>query len=220
MEYRIESKKLLQTAQEISTSHLVVGTWGNVSLRIANQDSILITPSGMDYNTMTEEDLILCSQQGEILEGKWKPSLETPMHLNIYKQRKDAKAIVHVHSPYASVFAVAYQPIPVVLEETAQVIGHEIKVAEYAPCGSEQLADQTIKSLGEGRAVLLANHGLVAVGTSLADAMKICYIAEKTAMVALYARSLGQVHSLPDEDVQRLHQAFANYGQKKEEPTV
>jgi L-fuculose-phosphate aldolase len=217
MEFLRERQQVLETAQEIAESQLVVGTSGNVSLMIAGQDLLLITPSGMDYRSMTVEDLILLNSSGEIVAGKWKASVETPMHLNIYQHRKDVQAIVHVHSPYASAFAVAYQPIPVVLEETAQIIGHEIKLAPYAICGSNQLAENTIQTLGGGNAVLLANHGLVAVAHGLADALKICYTAEKTAKVVLDAKILGEVHSLPAEDIQQLRKGFASYGQKKNE---
>jgi len=215
MNFISERKQLLAAAQEISTSKMVVGTWGNASVRIAGQDLFLITPSGMDYETMLPEDLVLVNYQGETVAGQWKPSVEMPMHLAIYQQRAELGAIVHVHSPYASVFAVAGMPIPVVLEETAQVIGHEIRVADYAICGSDQLAVNSVQTLGSGKAVLLANHGMVGVGKDLSDALKVCYITEKTAMVALYAYSLGGPHSLPAEDVASLQKAFSAYGQHK-----
>jgi L-fuculose-phosphate aldolase len=116
---------------------------------------------------------------------------------------------------FATVFAVAQQNIPVLIEETAQVIGHEIEVAPYAMCGSEELAQNTTERLGQGRAVLLANHGLIGVGRNTAEALKVCYIAEKTAMIALYARQLGSAIPLPEDDIALLHQSFKNYGQKK-----
>lgn len=216
MKYESERRELLQTAREIYNSHLVVGTWGNVSLRLRGEDRMLITPSGMDYQTMEPEDLVAVSLDGQDVEGLWKPSAETPLHTEIYSQMPEAGAICHVHSPYASAYAVAGQSIPVVLEETAQVVGHAIEVADYARCGTEDLAENTLKLLKGKRAVLLANHGLAAVGKDLADALKICYIVEKTAMVAMMAKSLGHINVLPAEDVKALHQAFASYGQSKE----
>ncbi|MEA1960356.1 MAG: class II aldolase/adducin family protein [Bacillota bacterium] len=216
MDYRDERKQLIETAQEIYNSKLVVGTWGNVSVRIKEREQFLITPSGMDYCSLLTEDIVLMNVDGTIAEGKWKPSVEAPMHSRIYQERVDAGAIVHVHSPFASVFAVANQSIPVILEETAQIIGHEVQTAEYAACGSNKLAEGIVQTLGNGRAVLLAHHGLVGVGKDLSDALKVCYIAEKTAQVALYSKLLGGAHVLPEEDIKKLNHSFASYGQKKE----
>ncbi|HEX3011151.1 MAG TPA: class II aldolase/adducin family protein, partial [Syntrophomonadaceae bacterium] len=142
-------------------------------------------------------------------------SIETPMHAEIYQKRPDVNAIVHVHSHYSTVFAVAHQSIPVVTEETAQVIGSEIEVAPYATCGSPQLAENTVRTLGPHRAVLLANHGLVGVGKNVADALKVCTVAEKTAKIVLYAQQLGDVHSLLPADIAVLNESFQHYGQKK-----
>lgn len=207
-------QQVYATALAIYKSNLVTGTWGNVSARCG--EHYVITPSGMDYNTLTAEDMIIVDEIGNIIEGNYKPSIETPMHISIYKTRPDIKAIVHVHSPYATAFAVANKPIPVILEETAQVIGHPVKVAGYAICGSEKLADEVTACItGNEKAVLLANHGLVALGASTAEALKICFIAEKTAMIALYANQLGAVNSLNAEDTAILNEKFKSYGQQK-----
>lgn len=215
MRYLKERKEVMDTAKEISKAKLVSGTWGNVSIRIENEPLIVITPSGMTYSTMTVEDMVLMNLQGKVLEGDWKPSIETPLHTSIYKSRPDVNAIVHVHSLYTTIFAVARQNIPVIIEETAQVIGHEIEVADYANCGTKELAENTTQALGSKRAVLLANHGLVGVGKTAADALKICSVAEKTAMIALYARQLGSLNSLLPEDIDTLNRNFQHYGQKK-----
>ncbi|NLB89083.1 MAG: class II aldolase/adducin family protein [Syntrophomonadaceae bacterium] len=208
-------KQVYETAQEIYSSKLVTGTWGNVSARTEN-NHLIITPSGMDYNILNPEDMLVVDMNGQVVEGEFKPSIETPMHIAIYKQRPDVKAIVHVHSPYATAFAVAHKPIPVILEETAQVIGHPIKVADYAICGSHELAQEVTKCITDNeKAVLLANHGLVALANDLKDALKICFIAEKTAMIAIYATQLGGVNSLSEEDTMLLNKKFASYGQQK-----
>lgn len=215
--YTRERKELCNVALEIYQSNLVVGTWGNVSIKIKDEDLILITPSGMDYRTMSVDDLVLLDLNANVIAGKWKPSVETPLHTGIYNSRSDLGGIVHVHSPYASAFAVARQNIPVILEETAQVIGHEIETVAYASCGSQDLADKTVKSLGKNkRAVLLANHGLVGAGKDINEALRICYIAEKTAMVTLQAKKLGQIYTLSNEEIEVLRQGFKNYGQTKE----
>lgn len=216
MRYVRERKQVLDTAVEIYQAKLVPGTWGNVSLKVEDEDLFLITPSGMDYSSMSVEDIVLVDFNGKVVEGQWKPSVETPLHSQVYSKRSDSRAVVHVHSPYATAFAVARQSIPVILEETAQVIGHDIPVAAYAHCGSDELADNVIKSLGsEKRAVLLANHGLLGLGPDLSTALRVCYIAEKTAMVAIKAKSLGEIHALSEEDIKLLNESFKSYGQAK-----
>lgn len=216
MLYSDERRLVLEAAREILANRMVIGTWGNVSMRIGGQDLAVITPSGMDYQTLTPHDMVLVNLDGQVIEGKYRPSIETPMHTALYRSRPDAGALVHVHSPYAAAFAVAGQPIPVILEETAQVIGHAIKAAPYAACGSNQLAASVVEAMGEhGKAVLLAMHGLIGLGRNLEDALKVCYIAEKTAMVALLARQLGPLPSLSDEEIEVLRQGFRAYRQEK-----
>ncbi len=211
-----ERVKVLHTAQEISQSGLVIGTWGNVSSRALEADGFVITPSGIDYESLAEEDMVLVDYQGQVLQGRYRPSSETPLHLAIYLARPDVQAIVHVHSPFATAFAVAGLSIPVLLEETAQAIGHEIKVVPYAICGTRRLAEYTVATLGEtGCAALLANHGLVGVGESMAAALRVCYVVEQTAQVGIYARLLGPLQGLPEREVQLLNKGFRSYGQEK-----
>ncbi|HZJ84572.1 MAG TPA: class II aldolase/adducin family protein [Syntrophomonadaceae bacterium] len=215
MDYQYIKDEVYATAIEIYKSNLVMGTWGNVSQRI-NQELFVITPSGMDYDSLSPEDMIIVDKRGEVVAGQYQPSIETRMHIEIYKNRLDVNGIVHVHSPYVTAFAVANQPIPVILEETAQVIGHPIEVAKYALCGSQALAYEVAKCLAnQENAVLLANHGLVALGSTLSDALRVCFIAEKTAMIAINAARLGKINSLSKKDILQLHEEFKYYGQTK-----
>ncbi|NLO22313.1 MAG: class II aldolase/adducin family protein [Syntrophomonadaceae bacterium] len=216
MRYLEERRQVLAAAREISQTGMVMGTWGNVSIRCPDPELMIITPSGVDYQLMSLDDMVLIDSTYKILEGSYKPSIETPLHIEILKKRKEIKAIVHVHSIYATSFAVARKNIPVILEETAQVVGHEVSVAEYALCGTQALANAVLDSLGEdGRAVLLANHGLLAAGVSMEDALRICYVVEKTARIALYARELGGLHTLESAEVIQLFQKFKSYGSSK-----
>ncbi len=216
MRYLEERQAVLDCAREIYTSGMVTGTWGNVSVRVTGKKLMVITPSGMDYETLEPEDMVLIDFSGQVVEGKYQPSIETSLHRGIYQQRSDIDAVIHVHSPYAVAFAVARKNIPVILEETAQVVGHEVEVASYAHCGSQQLADIAAQALGEDKkALLLANHGLIALGKDIPEALKVSYIVEKTAMISIYASVLGTPHSLSPEDVSFLNQSFKSYGQKK-----
>lgn len=205
----------METAREISSSGMVTGTWGNVSTR-AGEGHMVITPSGMDYAAMSIEDMVVVNLDNIVAEGIYRPSIETPLHTAVYKNRPGVKAVVHVHSIYAAAFAAAGRSIPVILEESAQILGGEVPVADYAMCGTMELADSVVKTLGaEGTAVLLANHGLIGVGSDLKNALRVCCIAEKTARVSLYAQILGGYNSLSPADVQILNKKFKGYGQKK-----
>ena len=216
MRFLEERRQVLAAAREISQSGMVMGTWGNVSMRCPEPELMLSTPSGVDYQLMSMEDMVLLDSSYRIREGSYKPSIETPLHMEIYRNREGVKAIVHVHSIYASSFAVARKSIPVILEETAQVVGHEVPVAEYALCGTQALATAVLDSLGEDRrAVLLANHGLLAAGVSMEDALRICYVVEKTAQIALYAQELGGARTLESAEIVQLYQKFKSYGPSK-----
>lgn len=199
MPYKAQRAELLAVVREIAAGDLVIGTWGNASCRAG--EHILITPSGMDYNAMEPEDLVLLDAAGQVVAGAWRPSVESPLHLAIYRARPEVQAIVHVHSENASAFAVAGHTIPVVLEETAQLIGHPIAVAAYARSGSQELAAAVLKVLGEaGTAVLLAHHGQLTVGGTPAEALQRARVVEKTAAVTFKALALGAVNPLPEAE--------------------
>lgn len=210
-------RQVLEAAREIYSSGMVIGTWGNVSARATDLKGFVITPSGMDYESLNPEDMVIVGYDKQVIEGRYRPSSESPLHLAIYLARPDVGAIVHVHSPFATAFAVAGVPIPVILEETAQVIGHEIPVVPYALTGSRKLAEYAVKTLGEtGRAALLSHHGLIGVGASVAQALRVCYVTEQTAQIGIYARMLGPLKGLAEDQVKLLHEGFKRYGQKKQ----
>ena len=212
MSHEQERRELIAAAREMSSSGLVVATWGNLSCRTG--EALLITPSGMDYLSMTSDDLVLLDLSGKILTGRRKPSSESLLHAAVYRARPEVRAVVHVHSVAASAFAVARQSIPVILEETAQLIGHPISTAAYARCGSKELAGCVLQELGSnGQAVLLANHGVLTLGCNPMEALLRARIVEKSAKVMLYARQLGEVHALAAEEVHALREDFQHYGQ-------
>jgi L-fuculose-phosphate aldolase len=205
-------EEMLGVIGDMCRDNLVLGTWGNVSVR-ESEASMLITPSGMNYDALAPVDLVSMTFNGETVRGRWKPSSEWRLHAAIYRGRADIGAIVHTHSVYATAFAVARMPIPAVVEDMVQVAGGSIDVAEYTLPGTEELAQKTLLALADKSAVLLASHGLVGVAGTLEEALKVCQIVEKTAQAALFARLLGPVHELSQEDIRAMRSFYlTSYG--------
>ncbi len=208
-------KQIIEVGKKLLASGLVVGTWGNISCRI--DDKIIITPSGVDYTMLNMEGLPVVSlSNGMAVANNITPSTELPMHLAIYAQRADVKAIVHTHSIYATCCAVLGQPIPPLVEDMAMVIGGEIKVAQYHLPGTKELAGAVVAALGTGNGVLMANHGFVGVGHNLEESLKACILAEKAAQIFLMAKSIGTPVVLSDEDVKIMRNSYlSHYGQRR-----
>lgn len=214
-------KRLLAVARKCIWYRLIAGTWGNLSVRL-DEDKMIITPSGFEKSALTVRDLLVMSLDGKILKGKWKPTIETPMHLKIYNSRKDVKAIVHTHSPYATVFAVANESIPVQTVEAASAIGHPIPVTDYVRAGTEEMAEEVVRVLGEkGIAVLIRNHGVVAVGETLEDAFHAAILVEEEARTYYLTKLLGKTNPIPPEEVEILRRSYlTSYGQKEKKVTI
>jgi L-fuculose-phosphate aldolase len=207
-------QELIDACNDMSSAGLVAGTWGNASIRYAGD--MIITPSGMPYHTLTYTDLVTMDLSGDIKSGNRRPSTEAPLHLEVYRQRTGVNAVMHTHSIYASALAVARVDLPAILEEQAQLVGGEVKVAEYAPAGSVELARSASLALGQGGAVLLANHGLVGVGQNIREALLVCQIVEKACQIYILSRTIGSPYYLDNEEVTLLRNTFKqNYGQTK-----
>lgn len=193
-------------------SGLIVGTWGNLSARIPGTDYVAITPSGRNYRTLSLEDIVILNVFGEVIEGELKPSSESALHLEIYKARPDIQSVIHTHSIYATACAVAKQAIPPIVEDLVQLVGGGVAVAEYAICGSDQLAQNAVKALGENNAVLLANHGVVGCGTNLHEAKVACEVVEKSAQIFICANQFtGGAQQINDKDVEIMHDFYLKY---------
>ncbi|ABO50579.1 L-fuculose 1-phosphate aldolase [Desulforamulus reducens MI-1] len=195
-------------------SGLVAGTWGNISCRLEAENVVVITPSGMDYANLQPSDMVVLDLDGRVIEGYRKPSSEAPLHLAIYRARKDVLGIVHTHSEVATAFGVLREPIEPVVEDAAMLVGGPVEVARYALPGTEELAQNVVKALGERYAVLMANHGLVGVGRRVEEAFTVCQVVEKCARIYAWAKSLGKPVVIPDQDVSELSRIYrSSYGQ-------
>jgi L-fuculose-phosphate aldolase len=195
-----EKKQVLAAARQILKKGLVTGTAGNISLRLATEGKrslLAITPSARHYLSITPDDIQILDFDGGKVEGGLPPSVETPLHIGIYRARKDINAVIHTHSVFASAMAVAGLSIPAIIDEQVAYLGGKIKLARYAPSGSPELVKNAVAALGKRYAVLLANHGGVGVGANLPAAFHACELMENTALIYLLALSTGSVNELP-----------------------
>jgi L-fuculose-phosphate aldolase len=212
-----EKKQVIKAAQEMERKGLVVGTAGNISLRVkdpSGRELLAITPSSRYYDSLKVDDIVVVDFAGQKVEGELKATIETVMHIEVHKARKKVNAVVHAHPPFCSALAVAGMDIPPLIDEQVILIGGEIKVAQYALPGTPELAKNAVSALGPRNAVILANHGVLTVGRDMREALTICELAEELAKIYVSALSLGKVNQLATEVVE-LEQAFfaATYGE-------
>ncbi|MFX1362506.1 MAG: class II aldolase/adducin family protein, partial [Promethearchaeota archaeon] len=172
------------------------------------EDKILITPSGITHDRISPEDILLVDFKGDILDGELLPSSELEMHLSIYRTQEDAGAVIHSHPAFSTSLAVVGKTIPPLLDEFVVFVGEEVKLAEYAVAGSEELADNVIAAIGDSRAVLLSNHGLLCYGKDLDDALFVTELVEETAKVLVHALAIGTPKRLPRAIVERQKEIF------------
>jgi L-fuculose-phosphate aldolase len=185
--------EIVPVARQLRARGLAIGTSGNVGARL-DDGRIAITPSSMDYDAMTPDDIVIVMPDGSPSAGRRRPSSELPLHLALFAARPDVSAIVHTHSPFATTFAAARREIPAVHYVLAALVapGHDtLYVAAYATFGSEELARNAVVALGADNACLLASHGAIAVGRSLASALSRAERVEELAMLAWRAEQMG-----------------------------
>ena len=197
---------MVAAAQEMVSLGLVTGASGNVSARLApfddSRELLAVTPSGKQYGSLTDDDIVVADFDVEPVEGDLTPSTETLLHVAIYRARPDVHAVIHTHSVYSSVAAVAGLEIPPVIDEMTITLGGPVKVSKYAFPGTQELADSVCAALGERKAALIRNHGAVGVGCDLREALDVCALVERVAQVFVYASLLGKVNTLPPEVVE------------------
>ncbi len=199
---------LIEAAKRLVREGLVEGTAGNLSVR-TQEGHALLTPASLAYETLTPDDLVLCDLAGRVLAGSREPTTERALHLAVLRSYPELGAVIHSHAKFASMFAVAREPIPCVIEEFQLAVGGDVPIARYALTGSEALGEECAKHLAQRSAVLMANHGLLAVGRDLAAAHHVTALVERTAEIVLGARSLGRVEPLPKETLAKFAPVYA-----------
>ncbi|MGI9602300.1 MAG: class II aldolase/adducin family protein [Acidimicrobiales bacterium] len=193
-------QRVVHVAQAMAAKGLVEGTAGNVSARTAD-NTVLLTPSSVAYADVTAEGLAHVDLDGNVIDGG-NPSTERSMHLACYRDYPEVGGVMHCHPTYASMFAVARQPIPAAIEEVVVYVGGDIPVCDYATTGTDELGDEVARNVADRSAALMANHGMLTIGPTVDEAFHVAAVVEKTAQIVWGARllaarePLGQV---PDE---------------------
>lgn len=206
-------------AKKMHDSGLVRATQGNISARDSKSGLICVTPSGAEYDSLGAEDIVVVTADGELVEGRWNPSVEVPAHLAVYRRRTEVGCIMHTHSIYATVFGVIYRPFPMILAESAYCLGGEVPIAPYQESGSSEFGEIAASYLGSGSAVIWGNHGAMVAGRTVAQAYSIAHALEDSAHVYWLASQVGQPRALPEDEVLRLHASWlASYGQRPLNP--
>jgi L-ribulose-5-phosphate 4-epimerase len=207
-------EELVQLHLELPKNNLVAWTGGNISARDPESGLVIIKPSGIRYEDLRPEYMVVLDLEGRIVEGDLKPSSDTFSHVYIYRARPDVGGIVHTHSRYATAFAALGKPIPCVLTAMADEFGGPIPCAGFARIGDEAIGRLVVEGIGQSPAILLKNHGVFTVGKNATAAVKAAVMTEDVAATVWMAYQMGQPDEISAEDIARLHDRYSNvYGQ-------
>lgn len=207
-----EREKIVDYGKRLIKHGLTRGTGGNLSIYNRSEKRIAISPSGIDYFEVTPEDVVILDLHGNVIDGHREPSSEVSMHLVYYNRRDDIEAIIHTHSNYATTISCMNWDLPAVHYMVA-VAGENVRCAEYATYGTPELAENAFIAMTDRRAVLLANHGLLAGGSSIEDAFQVSVEIEFCAEMYYRAKSIGDPVILSEEEMTVMHERFKTYGQ-------
>jgi L-ribulose-5-phosphate 4-epimerase len=199
----------------LPANHLVTWTSGNVSGRDPETNLVVIKPSGVLFEELTPENMVVVDLDSRLVEGELGPSSDTASHVYIYKHRPDVMGITHTHSNYATAFAAIGKPIPVYLTAMADEFGGPVPCGGYARIGGKQIGEEVLRSIGSSPAILMKNHGVFTVGKSVLAALKAAVMVEDIARTVWLALQLGQPDELPEEEVAANFDRYQNrYGTK------
>ena len=202
---------------ELPRNELVVWTAGNVSARVPGRDLLVIKPSGVSYDELTPENMVVCDFEGRLVEGEHAPSSDTAAHAYVYAHLPEVGGVVHTHSTYATAWAARAEPIPCVLTMMADEFGGEIPIGPFALIGDDSIGQGIVATLANhrSRVVLMQNHGPFTVGRTAKAAVKAAVLCEEVARTVHIARQLGEPLPIPQADIDRLYDRYQNaYGQR------
>ena len=211
---RAEREALVDYGKKLSLEGLCPGTSGNLSVYDPDSGLMAITPSGLNYFETCPEDIVITDLSGNIADGGRRPSSELNLHAAFYRAKPEARSVVHTHSVFCTTLGILGEPIRAVHFMIGAANSREIPLAPYVTFGTEELAEVAVRFCGGSKAVLLANHGLVTCGGSLADAFELAVTLEYVAQLQYRARCAGSPNVLDDEQVDAAIERFRSYGQK------
>jgi L-fuculose-phosphate aldolase len=209
-----ERESIIKFGRKLITSNLTTGSGGNLSVYNRAEGLVAIKPTGVEYFDMAAEDVVVMTIDGEIVEGRLTPSSEFNFHLGLMRSRADINAVIHTHSVYATTIACLNWELPAV-HYLIGFSGDKVPLAPYATYGSQELADNIVKSIGRYNACLMANHGLVAVANNIATAFAVAEEIELVARIYYQSRCIGDPAILSDAEMATVCEKFKTYGQKK-----
>ncbi|MEU8183225.1 L-ribulose-5-phosphate 4-epimerase [Micromonospora sp. NPDC049044] len=206
---------------ELTRYHLVAWTAGNVSARVPGRNLMVIKPSGVGYDELTADTMVVCDLDGVLVEGEFAPSSDTAAHAYVYRSMPEVGGVVHTHSSYATAWAARGESIPCYLTAQADEFGGEIPVGPFALIGGDDIGKGIVSTLAGHRspAVLMRNHGVFTIGRDARAAVKAAVMCEDVARTAHLARALGQPVPIAPADIDALHDRYQNvYGQQPVPP--
>jgi len=206
-----ERFSIIQYGRNLINAQLTTGTGGNLSIYNRAEGLVAIKPSGVAYFDLTPSDVVVIDLGGHVQDGTLKPSSETKFHLDLYKFRPDINAVVHTHQIYATTIACLNWELPAI-HYLVGVSGNKVPLAAYATYGSQELSENILQSIGNYNACLLANHGLVTVGSNIAAAFAAAEEIELVSRLYYQAKCIGNPAILSDDEMMVVIKKFQSYG--------
>ena len=215
MMYKKERQQIIDTGISLDRYRLISLSGGNVSMRVGGH--ILVTPSGMSYETLGPADVVVMDPRAKVIEGERRPSVDTVALLHIYTNMPGVNAVIHTHQPYATAVGLVMDELPAFCTTLVNATLGAVTVAPYSSAASLDMGVKTVENIGDKRAVILRNHGVVALGPTLKDALYAAVYLEDAcrSYCAAYSMGLGTPRSLTPAQVEEAVESFRHYGQGK-----
>lgn len=212
--YDKEKREIINAGLALKEYNLIALSGGNVSMRLPN-GQLLVTPSGMAYDGMVEDDVVVMDIDGTVVEGERRPSVDSLALLHVYKNMERVNAIIHTHQVYATAISLVFDKVPNAVTTLANACAGEVHVAPFSSAASLQMGIETVEHIGDSNAIILKNHGVITVGKNLKEALYAAVYLEDAVKTYFVAKSMGEPTLLSDEQFKEAVEVFKDYGQKK-----
>lgn len=212
--YEQERQAVIDAGRKLHDYRLISLSGGNVSLRLG--DHFLVTPSGMGYEGLVPSDICVVDREGNLIDGARRPSVDSVALLHIFKGKPEVNAIIHTHQVYATAIGLVQDQLPAAVTTLINATLGPVNVAPYSSAASLDMGVKTVEHIGESRAVILKNHGVVTVGSSLKEALYAAVYLEDAAKTYCVARMMGEPAELTPPQIQEAVAVFEDYGQDTE----